>query len=488
MSTTPAGSAETNLPQTGPSAFDDHRPPAARAARRLRALRLLPADLPDLPAVGRGDGLPARADLPDEPRGEGRDRARRPVPRAHRPVPGLHGLRDRLPVGRAVRQAARVGAPAARAQRPPRPGGPGCSARRSSRCSRTSGGCGRRPCPGRCTRSCDGCRRSRRSRRSCRAGSARSSRCCRRCRCARRSRGSPSTPPRRGSGAPRSRCSPGCVQDVFFHRVNEATVRVLAAEGCDVLVPRDQQCCGALELHAGREDRRAGARPAHDRPVRAARGRPRGRQRRRLRIVDEGVRPPARRRPGVGGAREARSARRSATCTRCSPTYRRRRPARPAAPGRAPESPTTTPATSATPRACAPSRGPCCARSRSWRSSTSPRPRCAAARPASTTWWCRKPAAELGARKAAQHPVGAAGHRGHREPGLPAADRQAPRRTGARWGHARRAGPGGQRSRPRRPAAAAPRPAARRLDPRGPGPAYLTAPRRGRPESVGGRR
>ena len=46
----------------------------------------------------------------------------------------------------------------------------------------------------------------------------------------------------------------GCVQDVFFHRVNEATVRVLAAEGCDVLAPRDQQCCGALELHAGRED------------------------------------------------------------------------------------------------------------------------------------------------------------------------------------------------------------------------------------------
>ena len=46
----------------------------------------------------------------------------------------------------------------------------------------------------------------------------------------------------------------GCVQDVFFHRVNEATVRVLAAEGCDVLVPPRQRCCGALELHAGRED------------------------------------------------------------------------------------------------------------------------------------------------------------------------------------------------------------------------------------------
>jgi glycolate oxidase iron-sulfur subunit len=45
----------------------------------------------------------------------------------------------------------------------------------------------------------------------------------------------------------------GCVQDVFFHPVNEATARVLAAEGCEVLVPRDQRCCGALELHSGRE-------------------------------------------------------------------------------------------------------------------------------------------------------------------------------------------------------------------------------------------
>ncbi|MDQ4116679.1 MAG: heterodisulfide reductase-related iron-sulfur binding cluster [Actinomycetota bacterium] len=46
----------------------------------------------------------------------------------------------------------------------------------------------------------------------------------------------------------------GCVQDVFFHRVNEACVRVLSAEGCDVLVPAGQQCCGALEVHAGREE------------------------------------------------------------------------------------------------------------------------------------------------------------------------------------------------------------------------------------------
>jgi glycolate oxidase iron-sulfur subunit len=44
----------------------------------------------------------------------------------------------------------------------------------------------------------------------------------------------------------------GCVQSVFFPRVNAATARVLAAEGCDVIIPRSQGCCGALSLHTGR--------------------------------------------------------------------------------------------------------------------------------------------------------------------------------------------------------------------------------------------
>ncbi len=44
----------------------------------------------------------------------------------------------------------------------------------------------------------------------------------------------------------------GCVQQVFFPRVNESTARVLAAEGCDVVVPPGQGCCGALSLHGGR--------------------------------------------------------------------------------------------------------------------------------------------------------------------------------------------------------------------------------------------
>jgi glycolate oxidase iron-sulfur subunit len=45
----------------------------------------------------------------------------------------------------------------------------------------------------------------------------------------------------------------GCVQRVFFPNVNAATIRVLAAEGFDVLVPADQGCCGALSLHSGRD-------------------------------------------------------------------------------------------------------------------------------------------------------------------------------------------------------------------------------------------
>ena len=44
----------------------------------------------------------------------------------------------------------------------------------------------------------------------------------------------------------------GCVQQVFFPHVNVATARVLAAEGCDVVIPPEQGCCGALSLHDGR--------------------------------------------------------------------------------------------------------------------------------------------------------------------------------------------------------------------------------------------
>lgn len=43
----------------------------------------------------------------------------------------------------------------------------------------------------------------------------------------------------------------GCVMDVMFGPTNIASVRVLAANGCDVHIPRAQTCCGALQLHGG---------------------------------------------------------------------------------------------------------------------------------------------------------------------------------------------------------------------------------------------
>ncbi len=60
--------------------------------------------------------------------------------------------------------------------------------------------------------------------------------------------------PARAEGPRRARVAllGGCVQRVFFPEVNDATVRVLAAEGCDVEVPEGQGCCGALSAHAGR--------------------------------------------------------------------------------------------------------------------------------------------------------------------------------------------------------------------------------------------
>jgi glycolate oxidase iron-sulfur subunit len=57
------------------------------------------------------------------------------------------------------------------------------------------------------------------------------------------------------AGAARARVGmlTGCVQRVLFDDVNRATARVLSAEGCEIVIPPDQRCCGALSMHAGRE-------------------------------------------------------------------------------------------------------------------------------------------------------------------------------------------------------------------------------------------
>ena len=59
---------------------------------------------------------------------------------------------------------------------------------------------------------------------------------------------SPKSAPRRRVGM-----LSGCVQQVFFSHVNAATARVLAAEGCEVIIPEEQGCCGALMVHSGLE-------------------------------------------------------------------------------------------------------------------------------------------------------------------------------------------------------------------------------------------
>ena len=43
----------------------------------------------------------------------------------------------------------------------------------------------------------------------------------------------------------------GCVMSVLFPEVNEATLRVLRLNGCDVVIPKKQLCCGALNVHNG---------------------------------------------------------------------------------------------------------------------------------------------------------------------------------------------------------------------------------------------
>ncbi len=43
----------------------------------------------------------------------------------------------------------------------------------------------------------------------------------------------------------------GCAQDLIFSDVNRDTVEVLAQNGCEVITPRNQHCCGSLHAHNG---------------------------------------------------------------------------------------------------------------------------------------------------------------------------------------------------------------------------------------------
>jgi glycolate oxidase iron-sulfur subunit len=60
--------------------------------------------------------------------------------------------------------------------------------------------------------------------------------------------------PARGPRRARVALFAGCVAQVTFSELNRATIRVLQANGCDVVVPGAQVCCGALAAHAGVRD------------------------------------------------------------------------------------------------------------------------------------------------------------------------------------------------------------------------------------------
>ena len=64
----------------------------------------------------------------------------------------------------------------------------------------------------------------------------------------------PERVPARGTPRGRVGLMIGCVQRHLYPRINHDTARLLALAGWDVVIPRDQGCCGALDLHAGRLD------------------------------------------------------------------------------------------------------------------------------------------------------------------------------------------------------------------------------------------
>jgi glycolate oxidase iron-sulfur subunit len=60
--------------------------------------------------------------------------------------------------------------------------------------------------------------------------------------------------PARGERKKRVALFTGCLADQLFADVNEATVRVLTENGCEVELVAEESCCGALHIHNGARD------------------------------------------------------------------------------------------------------------------------------------------------------------------------------------------------------------------------------------------
>ena len=229
--------------------FDDVRPAIAGHDRRLRALRLLPADVPDVRVVGRGDGLAARPHRADEGRRTRRPSCRAAMVEHFDRCLGCMACVTACPSG--VRYDQLIEDTRAQVERrTTRPARASAAPRASSRCSRTPAACARwsrcspSPGPGSPARSPGGPRRG--ARRRARPGR----RCAPLCAGCRRLR-------RAGAGARQRRAAPGLRPAGVLRRRQPGGRRVLGAEGFDVHAPAR----AALLRRAPAARRRRGARP-----------------------------------------------------------------------------------------------------------------------------------------------------------------------------------------------------------------------------------
>ena len=248
-------------------------------------VRALPAALPDVPGHGRGGRVAARPHRGDA-RGRTGDDAEPDAAfvQLHGRLRAVPRLRDRVPVGRAVRPA--DGGHAA-TRSPPR-----ASSRLGGSARVWSLGHHRLLLAGDSSARCGPARPPRAEARH------------RALRPARRCRWSPSPLEPTGNDV---WLFTGCVMDAWQRAVHAAAHPTSsAATGVGVALPgKGGDCCGALHVHAGLTRRRAPARRA--RHAVDARRRADPRRLRRLRRRDEGLRPPARHRRGTSRSRRASS-------------------------------------------------------------------------------------------------------------------------------------------------------------------------------------
>ena len=97
----------------------------------------------------------------------------------------------------------------------------------------------------------------------------------------------------------------GCAQDLIFSDINRDTVEVLARNGCEVITPPEQSCCGSLHAHNGEWELAQAAGAKEHRPISARTIRRHHHQRRRLRFASETFRQAAGRRSGLSRSRRS---------------------------------------------------------------------------------------------------------------------------------------------------------------------------------------